>query len=108
MTLGQQLGIVLCCRLAAAAEFLHFSAQPPHLPAVPAPLLARFASLALNFPAAPTPVQGMLSAGSTDGSQAGGSSTGGSSLTSVRLLSSFGLRPPVALAGLHLGPKLGR
>lgn len=52
--------------------------------------------------------QRMLSAGSTDGSQAGGSSTGGSSLVSVRLLSSFGLRPPVALAGLHLGPKLGR
>lgn len=51
----------------------------------------------------PPTVQGMLSAGS-----AASSHTVGSTASSTRLLSSFGLCPPVALVGLRLGPKLGR
>jgi serine/threonine protein kinase len=52
----------------------------------------------------------MLSAGSSasDSRPAYSSLNGsGSSGGTLRPLSSFGLRPPVALAGLHLGPKLG-
>lgn len=48
------------------------------------------------------PARGMLSAGS-----AASSHTAGSTTSSTRLLSSFGLCPPVALVGLRLGPKLG-